>query len=110
VRRPLVLVLLALGVAACGSSAPAPTAKPTEVAFGRGGGNILPQRFVVSAHGRLAAQVRAAFGGLTSRQCPGTLPDLATEYIRFEGRTVRVHGNCEPAFSRLWNALSASRS
>lgn len=112
-RRALAVPLLALGLAACGSSS---ATKPADIAFGRSGGNIAPLRVVVAANGKLGSskvlsldrQVRAVFGGLKSRRCPGTLPDVATEYIRFEGRTVRVHGSCEPAFTRLWNRLLAA--
>jgi hypothetical protein len=105
VRRAIVLPLLAVALVACGSSA----TKGADIAFGTTGGNIRPQRLVIQAGGNgLDRQVRAVFAGLSSRQCPGTLPDFATEYIRFDGRTVRVRGNCEPAFTRLWNKLMAA--
>lgn len=109
------LALLAAGLSACGSAAV--TAKPADIAYGRTGGNIRPERLTLVDGGlkpaavlALDKKVRAVWSGLQSRQCPETLPDIATEYIRFEGRTVRVHGACEPIFTRLWNALSASRS
>jgi hypothetical protein len=38
--------------------------------------------------------------------CPKTLPDVAAEFIRVEGRTVRVHGSCIARFNRLWTALN----
>ena len=38
--------------------------------------------------------------------CKGTLPDVAATFIRVAARTVRVHGNCVPPYSRLWKALS----
>ncbi|HZR91753.1 MAG TPA: hypothetical protein VFA44_05015, partial [Gaiellaceae bacterium] len=75
------------------------------------GGNIRPLRLNVwrgSLVVSMDARLRRELPGLSSRQCPGTLPDIATEYIRFEGRTVRVHGNCEPAFTRLWDKLDAT--
>jgi hypothetical protein len=108
VRRAVVLPLLSAALVACGSSAGG--GKPADIAFGTSGGNIRPQRFVIRAGGKgLERQVRADFPALKSRQCPGTLPDFASEYIRFEGRTVRVRGTCEPAFTRLWNKLMAAR-
>lgn len=44
--------------------------------------------------------------GLKSRLCPGTNPDVGSEFIHAYGRTVRVHGGCEPRFSRLWATLA----
>jgi hypothetical protein len=38
--------------------------------------------------------------------CPGTLPDVAAQFIRVGGRTVRVHGSCLLRFNRLWAALT----
>jgi hypothetical protein len=111
VRWLTLLAVLALGFAACGSS----DVKGAAIKFGRTGGSIRPQRFDLEVNGMnppvvlsLDRQVRAVWSGLDSRQCTGTLPDVATEYIRFEGRTVRVHGNCESAFTRLWNTLFAA--
>ena len=42
------------------------------------------------------------------RECARALPDAATLFIRVGGRTVRVHGACEPRFSRLWKTLAKS--
>jgi len=102
-RRVLVVAVLAAGLTACGSSS---SAKYTYLTYGRTGGSIRPERVYVRAVGKLGDQVRATFGSLKSRDCPGTLPDVATEYIAFESRTVRVRGGCEPSFTRLWNTLS----
>jgi hypothetical protein len=38
--------------------------------------------------------------------CVGTLPDIATTFIRVGAKTVRVHGNCVPRFATLFTALS----
>lgn len=55
----------------------------------------------------LSRLVRADFGaGLKSRLCPGTNPDVGSDFIQAYGRTVRVHGSCEPRFHRLWSTLA----
>jgi hypothetical protein len=46
--------------------------------------------------------------GLESRQCTGTNPDLGSDYIHALGRTITVHGTCEPRFQRLWNTLAGA--
>lgn len=38
--------------------------------------------------------------------CPSTLPDIAAQYIRVSGRTIRVHGGCLKRFNRMWTALT----
>jgi hypothetical protein len=43
---------------------------------------------------------------LTSRSCPGALPDLARQYIRVGRRTITVHGDCEAGFERVWSELA----
>jgi hypothetical protein len=40
--------------------------------------------------------------------CRGTLPDVASTYVRVGARTVRVHGGCVPRYQRLLRALKAS--
>ena len=104
-RRLALVGLLALGLAACGGSSQG--GKPTRVEFGTAGGNILPRKYTLSVNGNLASELQRAIGqgGLVSKQCPGTLPDEAGEYIRFQGRTVTVRGACELRFSRLWKKL-----
>jgi hypothetical protein len=97
------------------------------IAFGVGGGNIVPYRVMIEPTGvirasgmrprrhalspdlagSLSRRVRNDFAaGVKSRQCLGTNPDIASEFIRAEGRTVTVHGKCEPRFQRLWNTLA----
>jgi hypothetical protein len=53
---------------------------------------------------RLVRQDFAA--GLKSRLCPGTNPDVGSDFIQAYSRTVRVHGSCEPRFRRLWTTLA----
>ena len=129
VRRLILLVVLALGLAACGSSgAPKPT-HPTKIEFGIKGGNIAPFDITVSPAGQitevgnlhitkrhlpsateasLSSALESSFAGLSSRQCKGTLPDVGSRFIRAEGRTVTVHGSCEAGFEQLWGRLTAA--
>lgn len=100
------------------------------IAFGLGGGNMVPFQVTIEPTGRVRATgsmvprrhrlsrakvvslstlVRHAFAsGLRSRQCQGTNPDVGSHYIRARGRTVTVHGGCEPRFQRLWHTLAAA--
>jgi hypothetical protein len=124
VRRLAVLAALALGLAACGSSAT--PADSFRVTFGIAGGNVVPWTVVIHRDGvvttrrsthmtvdlstakraTLFRDVLEAFAsGLRSRRCPGTLPDIATRYIRAGHHVARVHGACEPEFTKLWNEL-----
>ena len=98
-------------------------------AFGRTGGNIMPFSIAIAPGGHVTATgpapqhattvstlrltnlnravVDAKFQTLpTTTLCPGTLPDIATQYIRVGHRTVRVHGACVARFNRLWAALN----
>lgn len=55
----------------------------------------------------LSALVRHAFAsGVRSRQCAGTNPDVGSDFVQAAGRTVTVHGTCEPSFTKLWEALA----
>lgn len=112
--------MLAAG-AACGSADPA----HTPLAFGIGGGNMVPYRVTIQPNGvvradgsvrprrrhlpvttvlRLRNEVLQAH--LTSRDCKGTLPDVGTQYIRVGSRTWRLHGRCEQRFERVWSDLA----
>jgi hypothetical protein len=125
VRRIAVLAASAAALSACGSSAAA--TKPLRIVFGLGGGNMVPYQVTIEPTGRVEAAgsirptrhrlsqarvaslwslVRQELPGLKSRLCPGTNPDVGSDYIRSLGRTVRVHGSCEPRFSRLWSTLA----
>ncbi len=127
--RAAAIVVLVLGLAACGSSTAAPkhpAASPVE--FGVVGGNVMGYSVVISPSGRVrshgpvrvvrqqlsrsqlasVSRLSANAAGLTSRQCAGTLPDIASEYLRVGGRTIRVHGSCEPRFQRVWDRLAVA--
>lgn len=103
----------------------------TGFAFGRDGGNIMPFTVAIAASGRVTATGAApAHAATVSRlrlakldravrdaqlaklpkltMCPGTLPDIAAQFIRVGGRTVRVHGSCVARFNRLWTALNTA--
>ena len=105
VRRSLIIALLAAGLVACGSSGHVVTS--TRIEFGTTGGNIRPQKYVITEDASSERRLRAALAHLTSRRCPGTLPDVASEYIRFQGRTITVHGSCELTFTHIWDQLHA---
>jgi hypothetical protein len=118
----LLLAVVAAAVAAFGASA----GTSTPIVFGLTGGNAVPYRVTIQPNGsvrasqgwsvrrrilprqvrRLRSEIRNAH--LTSRLCPGYLPDFATNYIGLGGRTVRVHGKCEPRFTRVYDDLMAA--
>jgi hypothetical protein len=98
-------------------------------AFGRLGGNIRPYTVSIASDGRVSVSGSATAGRtkLTAAQlatldravtdakfgafppttnCPATLPDIATTFIRFGAKTVRVHGSCVPRYAKLFTALS----
>ena len=109
---------------------PAAGASPQRgFAFGRLGGNIRPYTVSIASNGSVrvsgsatagrmklsAAQLAtldravtdAHFGAFPPMtNCPGTLPDIATTFIRFGAKTVRVHGNCVARYAKLFTALS----
>jgi hypothetical protein len=101
----------------------------TGFAFGRVGGSIMPFTVTIATSGavdrdgaapgrakhltkqQLAVLNRVALETRFTRMpavtaCPNTLPDVAAQFIRVGGRTVRVHGNCLRGFNRLWAALA----
>ncbi|MDX6470550.1 MAG: hypothetical protein QOF75_2353, partial [Gaiellaceae bacterium] len=129
VRRGAPLVLL-LGLAA-GVLPAASAVQPTGFAFGRLGGNIRPYTVSIANSGtvRTSGAVEVGRMMLTSVQlatlnrvatetnfvklpaatnCAGTLPDVASTFVRVGARTVRVHGGCVPRYQRLLKALQAS--
>ena len=124
----LILTALAAALVACGASAA--STKPHRIVFGLGGGNMVPFQIAIESTGRVRSSgvtqpkrhrltiakvaslshlVQQEFAsGLESRRCAGTNPDLGSDFIRALGRTVTVHGSCEPRFHRLWNTLAAA--
>jgi hypothetical protein len=109
---------------------PAASASPQRsFTFGRVGGNIRPYTVTITSTGRVSvsgaatagrtkltgaqlavvdrAVTEARFGALPPlTNCPGTLPDIASTFIRFGAKTVRVHGNCVARYAKLFTALS----
>jgi hypothetical protein len=109
---------------------PAAEASPQRgFAFGRLGGNIRPYTVSIASGGKVsvsgaatagrmkltAAQLAtldravtvAKFGALPPMtNCPGALPDVATMFVRFGAKTVRVHGSCVARYTKLFTALS----
>lgn len=100
----------------------------TGFAYGRAGGNIIPFTVTIATTGAVRATGAAPdhVATLTKQQladlnriaydvrfatipvvtaCPDTLPDVAAQFIRVGGRTVRVHGGCVRRFNKLWAAL-----
>lgn len=123
----IAVVLLLAGTFAASAAA----SSGSGFAFGRLGGDIIPFRVGVTAAGRvdvtgpvhvgrhtLAAAQRATIARVAaaarfsslppSTRCSGTLPDVATMYVVYGGRTVAVHGRCLPRFDRVWNAVSSA--
>ena len=116
-HRFALLAVFTAAFAACGGSA---AVARTPVVFGVTGGNIAPYRVSIKPDGtvrgaghrqipparvrRLQQEIEQAH--LSSRRCNGTLPDVASRYIRAGGRTVTVHGTCDPSFQRVWDDLA----
>ena len=122
------LAVCVAALAACGASVASTQARPMRIEFGLGGGNIVPWQVTIEPTGRIRSTglvrprrrrlsqakvasltrlVRHAFAsGVRSGLCAGVNPDVGSDFIRAAGRTVRVHGNCEPRFTRLWDTLA----
>jgi hypothetical protein len=104
---------------------------PTGFAFGRVGGNIRSYSVTIANSGVVHTYGAVQLGrthvssvqlaGLNriatethftilpaSVNCRGTLPDVATTYVRVGARTVRVHGGCSSRYQRMLEALKAS--
>jgi hypothetical protein len=96
-------------------------------AYGHIAGNIRAERVTIARSGvvsvdgiavrrRVGAQKlsslealarRQRFASLTARTiCRSSLPDFATRYITYGGRTVRVRGSCSKRFELLYTALT----
>jgi hypothetical protein len=128
-RRAVPIAVLLLAIAAADPVGGA--VEPTGFAFGRLGGNIRPYRVTIANSGvvhkfgavtvrrmMLTAAQLVTLNGVatqtnfemlpTTTNCPGTLPDVASTFVRVGPRTVRVHGNCVPRYARMWKALAAT--
>jgi hypothetical protein len=125
VRRLFLLVVLVLGLAACGGSKP--VVKAQAIAFGTGprhpggsyaviirrAGAVHPESAAVSRGHVPSSQVASLTGlaqqefdgGLAGRLCPGAPPET-DRFIDAAGHNAYVRGNCEPRFNELWNALA----
>ena len=123
--------LLVLGLAGTALAPGATASQQTGFALGRTGGNIRPFTVSIAADGRVSVSgpVQAGRMKLTRAQlaalakiaadvrfttlpkttnCAGTLPDVASTFVRVGARTVRVHGECLARYTRLWKALSGA--
>jgi hypothetical protein len=112
-------------------AADAAQAPKTGFAFGRLGGNIRPYTVTIANTGsvhifgavkvgrmhvtslQLAALNRVATETLFTMMplktnCRGTLPDIASTFVRIGKYTVRVHGACLPRYERMLKALETS--
>ena len=125
-RRLTLLAVLVLGLAACGGSGAPKDA--IEIKFGRVGGLIMPYAITIARDGTvitkgnppvkpptsltsaqvetLSKLVRNGMGKLTNLQCAHTFADAASNFITALGKTVVVHGDCEPGFTKLFYALT----
>jgi hypothetical protein len=95
-------------------------------AYGRIAGNIRAERVTIARSGvvsvdsiatrrRVSARQLASLQALAQRErfaslpprtiCAGSLPDFATRYITYGGRTVQVRGSCSKRFDALYTAL-----
>jgi hypothetical protein len=107
-------------------------ASPTgPYSFGRESGNIVPFTVTIAQSGavRVTGPVKVGRTRLTAGQlavlaaavstaqlatlpptpaCPGTLPDIASTWIKAGSHRVQVHGSCSPRFTRVWNALASA--
>jgi hypothetical protein len=120
--------LLVLGLVAGLLASVATASQQTGFALGRTGGNIRPFTVAIAADGSVSVSGPVQVGRmkLTRAQltaldkiaadarftalpkttnCSGTLPDVASTFVRVGARTVRVHGECVPRYARLWRAL-----
>jgi hypothetical protein len=122
------VVLAAVLAGLCTCQASSASTGPTRIAFGVVGGNTVPLQVTIERTGGVHASgvikpgrrrlsrtdvealsrlLREDFGaGLESRQCAGTSPDVGSDFVRAYGRTVSVHGTCEPRFQKLWATLA----
>jgi hypothetical protein len=119
-------LLLPAVFAAAAVAAYANAGERTPIVFGLTGGNAMPYHVTIQPNGSVRAgrgwRVRKQIppsrvqslrreiqnAHLTTRMCAGTLPDIAANFIRLGGRTVTVHGECEPRFTHVYGDLAAA--
>jgi hypothetical protein len=125
-RHAALAALLLLAVVPAAGASP-----QRSFTFGRLGGNIRPYTVTITSTGSVSvsgaatagrmkltpaqlavldrAVTEAHFGAfLPMTNCPGTLPDIATTFIRFGAKTARVHGSCVARYTKLFTALRAA--
>ena len=128
---PMLRALLVLGLVAAALASGATASTQAGFALGRTGGNIRPFTVAIAADGTVSVSgpvqagrtklTRAQLAALTkiaadtrfttlpkTTNCAGTLPDVASTFVRVGARTVRVHGECVPRYARLWRALTTA--
>jgi hypothetical protein len=126
VRRALILLIAVGFLAACGSSASTPAARVLPITFGTEGGNIAPFTIEISRSGAIVESsgtlaltkkhvasavmlaVQQGFAAVRTRQCAGTLPDVASRFIKVGARQKTVHGGCDAGFDQLWGKLTSA--
>lgn len=133
-RRALPVAAAIAAVLAASASASTDTGAASYV-LGRVGGNIAPYTLTIATDGTVAwtGPVRPARTTVGARtlaslarvvaderffslprviDCPGTLPDFASTFVRVRtasrARTVTVHGSCSTRFNRVRRALAAA--
>ncbi len=124
IRRLALLVVLALGLVACGTSG----ASNVKITFGTRGGTLVPFSATIASDGavtstgvrkvslklpgsvdaKLSGLVRTGLPSVKSEQCPGTFADESAYFITALGKTVTVRGTCEPNFDHLWSTLASA--
>jgi hypothetical protein len=115
-------------LAALAAASPVGAGAQRGFAFGRLGGNIIPFTVSIANDGSVKASgpvkvgrrhltllqignlnriaATNAFGSLAKvTNCPGSLPDIASTFVRIGPRTVRVHGSCLRGYQRIYAAL-----
>ena len=134
-RRALVLLVVLAATSAAPETVVGAGTAQASFAFGRTGGNIEPFTVTIARDGsvttkgpvhplrlRLSAPVLAHLTSVATAQhfftlrrqtvCPGTLPDFAFSFVTVRtasaSRTVLVRGDCRPAFTKVYAALSGA--
>ena len=122
---------LVLGLVGAALASGATASTQAGFALGRTGGNIRPFTVAIAADGSVSVSgpVQVGRAKLTPAQlaalkkiaadahfatlpkttsCAGTLPDVASAFVRVGARTVRVHGDCVARYLRVEKSLRAA--